>query len=110
MRFLIDDQLPVALARWIGTQGFTATHLADAGLTGKPDTEIWAFAARIDAIVISMDEDFFDLHQRDPSGPSLVWLHWGNTRKGALLAKIAIAWPGIIQRLSAGERLVELTD
>ena len=110
MRFLIDDQLPVALARWIATQGYTATHLSDAGLSGKPDVEIWAFAARIDAIVVSTDEDFFDLRQQDPSGPRLVWLRWGNTRKSALLARIAVAWPDIIRRLSAGERLVQAED
>ncbi len=110
MRFLVDDQLPVALARWIGMQGFTATHVADAGLTGKPDNEIWSFADKIDAIVVSMAEDFFDLQQRDASGPRLVWLRWGNTRKAALLAKWAVAWPDIVLKFSAGARFVELKD
>jgi predicted nuclease of predicted toxin-antitoxin system len=110
MRFIIDDQLPIALARWIGTRGYTATHVADAGLTGRPDTEIWAFARKIDAIIVSMDEDFFDLQQHNSNGPRLIWLRWGNTRKAALLAKFTIAWPDVEQKLSGGARLVELKD
>jgi predicted nuclease of predicted toxin-antitoxin system len=110
MRFIIDDQLPVALARWIGTRGYTATHVADAGLTGRTDAEIWAFASKIDGIIVSMDEDFFDLQQRDANGPRFVWLRWGNTRKAALLEKFAIAWPDVELKLSAGARLVELKD
>jgi predicted nuclease of predicted toxin-antitoxin system len=32
MRFLVDAQLPPALARWLGERGHSATAVRDAGL------------------------------------------------------------------------------
>ena len=32
MRFLVDAQLPPALARWLGEKGFAATAVRDLGL------------------------------------------------------------------------------
>lgn len=36
MRFLVDAQLPPALARWIAAQGHEARHVADLGMAGAP--------------------------------------------------------------------------
>lgn len=36
-RFLIDAQLPPALARWLVAQGHAAEHVNDAGLDGADD-------------------------------------------------------------------------
>lgn len=40
MRFLIDEQLPTALARWIVSQGHDAQHVFDVGLGGASDVTI----------------------------------------------------------------------
>ena len=108
MRVIVDDQLPVALARWISTQGVDAKHVADVGLTGRPDREIWVFAKRETFVIVSMDSDFHDLHQGEADGPPVVWLRWGNLRKAALLQKFAGVWPEVAAQLKQGERLVEL--
>jgi predicted nuclease of predicted toxin-antitoxin system len=44
MQFLIDAQLPPALARWLSSAGHHAEHVADIGLAGARDGEIWAYA------------------------------------------------------------------
>jgi predicted nuclease of predicted toxin-antitoxin system len=45
MRFLVDAQLPPALARWFGDHGFAATPVRELGLRDSDDGSIWSFAA-----------------------------------------------------------------
>lgn len=44
MRFVIDAQLPPALARLQIRRGHTAEHVADIGLRDADDSPIWAYA------------------------------------------------------------------
>lgn len=41
MRFLVDAQLPPALARWLSAQGCPADHVADLGMEASRDRVIW---------------------------------------------------------------------
>ena len=45
MRFVVDAQLPPALARRLEALGHAAEHVADLGLTSAPDNEIRDYAA-----------------------------------------------------------------
>ena len=58
MRFLVDAQLPPALARWLVERGYVAEHVFDLGMAGADDREIWAYASRVGAVIITKDEDF----------------------------------------------------
>jgi predicted nuclease of predicted toxin-antitoxin system len=58
LRFLVDAQLPPALARWIRAQGQDADHVADVGLLDAPDTSVWDLAIRQGYAVITKDRDF----------------------------------------------------
>jgi predicted nuclease of predicted toxin-antitoxin system len=58
MRFLVDAQLPPALARRLAAQGHVAEHVSDHKLEGASDTAIWNFALGASAVTISKDEDF----------------------------------------------------
>ena len=106
MRIIVDDQLPVALARWIAAQGVDGKHVSDVGLSGHPDLEIWNFAKRETFVIVSMDSDFHDLSLQDADGPPVVWLRWGNMRKPALLIKFAGDWPGIRAKIEDGLKLI----
>ena len=44
IRFLVDAQLPPALARWLGDHGYAATAVRDAGLRESDDGSIRNFA------------------------------------------------------------------
>ena len=44
MYFLVDAQLPPALAKWITSQGHSASHVFDVGLEGADDRTIWTRA------------------------------------------------------------------
>jgi predicted nuclease of predicted toxin-antitoxin system len=41
VRFLVDAQLPPALARWLVEQGHDASHVTDHGLGEASDRRIW---------------------------------------------------------------------
>ena len=69
MRFLIDAQLPPALANWLEDQGHHAEHVAALGLEGAEDPDIWVKARALDAILITKDEDFVVIRERAAGGP-----------------------------------------
>jgi hypothetical protein len=48
LRFLVDAQLPPALARWITDQGHEAAAVRDLGLRDSPDSAIWESARSTD--------------------------------------------------------------
>ena len=79
MRFLVDAQLPPALARRLEEWGHVAEHVVDVGMTAAPDHRIREYAAAVGACIVTKDEDFAVwrlLHH----GPAVVWLRVGNTR------------------------------
>ncbi len=47
MRFLVDAQLPQALARSLTAEGHDAEHVADVGLSAAQDKVIWDYALRM---------------------------------------------------------------
>jgi predicted nuclease of predicted toxin-antitoxin system len=67
--FLIDAQLPPALASWLIQQGHTAQHVDDLGLRNADDMVIWNHASESGAIVITKDEDFAERTARTKTGP-----------------------------------------
>lgn len=108
MRFLVDAQLPLALARWLVAEGHEASHVLDHSMLEVRDTAIWAEAERLGAVIVSKDEDFVHLRTLRPEGPALVWVRVGNTTRHELLAWFAALLPEIEQALQAGERLIEV--
>lgn len=58
MTFLVDAQLPPALARWLSGQGHEAHHVEDVGLRDADDGPIWAHALSVGAVILTKDEDF----------------------------------------------------
>lgn len=107
-RFLVDNQLPAALARWLEAKGYPAEHVLALQLAQSSDAAIWQRAARVTAVIVSKDEDFAQLTLLRPEPVSVVWLRIGNCRTSALLATLERAWPAVVEQLDAGARLVEV--
>jgi predicted nuclease of predicted toxin-antitoxin system len=108
MRFLVDAQLPPALARWLAANGHSAEHVADRELAAASDTAIWECALRESAAIITKDEDFVLRKTLNSTGPAVVWIRLPNTRRRELLARFEIALPDVISALERGESLVEV--
>ena len=107
-RFLVDNQLPGALVRWLEDKGCGATHVLTVQLAQTSDELIWARAASEGAIIISKDEDFARLTLVRPEPVTVVWLRMGNCRTPILLATLERAWPDLTAQLDAGARLIEI--
>ena len=108
MTFLVDAQLPLALARWLSQQGHTAQHVDDIGLREADDQEIWNQALSTGAIVVTKDEDFAERTARTTSGPVILWLRIGNATNRALMLWLIPRWAPITTLLDAGHRLIEV--
>jgi predicted nuclease of predicted toxin-antitoxin system len=107
VRFVVDAQLPPALARQLEALGHTAEHVADRGMVSASDDVIRDYAARIGAVIVTKDEDFA-IRRLLVEGPAVVWLRLGNSRRAALLARVEAELPAIVAALERGETLIEL--
>ena len=110
MRFLVDAQLPPALARWLVEQGHEAEHVHDIGLAGASDRAIWDEAVRRDAVIVSKDEDFVSLRTLLPEGPALIWVRVGNTTRRMLITWFEALQPEIERQRLEGEKLIEVAS
>jgi predicted nuclease of predicted toxin-antitoxin system len=71
MRFIVDAQLPPALARSLTAKGHEAEHVADRGLHAASDNAIWDFAMQEGAVIVTKDEDFAQRKAQADSGPAV---------------------------------------
>jgi predicted nuclease of predicted toxin-antitoxin system len=106
--FLVDAQLPPALAAWLIRQGHYAEHAYDIGLRDADDFVIWNYALSGGAIIVTKDEDFAERTARTTSGPVIVWLRIGNATNRVLLQWLTPRWAEITTHLEAGDRLIEV--
>lgn len=109
MRFLVDAQLPPALARWLTAKGHEAEHVADRGMQAASDPEIWEYALQAAAAVVTKDEDFAQRKVLTGKGPIVVWIRLPNTRRRELLAWFETVLPDLVSALERGETLIEIT-
>jgi predicted nuclease of predicted toxin-antitoxin system len=107
-KFLIDAQLPPGLASMLAEYGASAQHVSDVGLGVATDRQIWQWAKRAGAVLLTKDQDFAALSRHDPSGPPVIWVRLGNTTNRALRQTFGPILPMILDALDAGERLIEV--
>ena len=106
MKFLVDENLPPALAARLSELGHDAIHVKDAGLIGANDDAV-AAARREDRVTLTRDADF-RMTGADTGGAQVLRLGIGNAENTALLQWIAPRLPDAVRRLEQGERFVEL--
>lgn len=108
-RFLVDAQLPPVLARKIAAMGHEAAHVLDVGLLESSDSQIWDYAIKHGAIILTKDEDFAIRASVSKTPPSIVWIRIGNCPNARLLAWFEAELPSVIAALGSGTCLVEIT-
>lgn len=108
MRFLVDNQLPAALARALSARGEDCRHVLDVGLAQATDPEIWRYCGENGLVLISKDDDFVRLATEPGSHARFIWVRMGNCRNADLLTTIDRVWHQVRTALDAGDRLIEI--
>lgn len=110
MKFIVDAQLPPALACALREAGHDAQAVRELGLQAAEDSAIWDYALAHRAAVITKDHDFADRLFASRSAPVIVWLRIGNTSTRALLVWLLPLWPDVIRQIESGDRLIEVRE
>lgn len=111
VKFIVDAQLPPALASALRDAGYDVQAVREIGLRDAEDSEIWAYALENHAGIITKDQDFADRSIMAQGTPVIiVWLRIGNTSNQALLSWLLPLWPTILDRIESGDRLVEVRE
>lgn len=108
MHFIIDAQLPPALARRLRELGHDAKHVEDLGLRHAEDGDIWNYALVNQAVIITKDEDFAYRSSQAKIAPIIVWLRVKNVSRQALLAWFEPMIPQIEHLIASDETLIEV--
>lgn len=106
MKFLIDAQLPPALAAWLRERGHEAQHVSEVGLLAATDAAIAISVQEQASVLVTKDEGFAAL--RLPDRFRLLWLRCGNATNRALMLWLAPRWPEIERLLESGEPFIEV--
>jgi len=110
LKFLVDAQLPPALARALSALGHEAVHVEDLGLANAPDLRIWKEAGERGSVIITKDEDFIG-GSRTRFGspvPTVIWIRFGNISRRAMLDNFLPMLPRILDLVAAGEKVIEV--
>ena len=111
MTIWLDAHLPPALAAWIAaTFGILTQPVRDLGLTTAKDPEIFQAARDAKAVVMTKDADFAEIVKRLGAPPQVLWVTCGNTTNARLKQVLGKCMPTAIQRLQAGDPLIEISD
>ena len=108
MKFIVDAQLPPALAQSLSRLGHEAEHVANVGLLDANDRSIRQYATEHNLVVITKDEDFTSSLFWQKNHPAVIWLRVGNCSNQALLNWFLPMLPKILLRLQEGEKLIEV--
>jgi predicted nuclease of predicted toxin-antitoxin system len=108
LQFIVDAQLPTALARWLTEAGHEAKHVEEIGLRNAEDPPIWRYTLENRAVLLTKDEDFAARAKQSRQSPLIVWLRIGNCSNRALRAWFAPLLPAIVAEIEQGSRFIEV--
>jgi predicted nuclease of predicted toxin-antitoxin system len=107
MRFLLDMNLPPAMADWLRSGGHDAVHVREIGFAHLPDREVFARAAEDGRIVVTFDLDFGEIvGLAGATGSGVVLLRLRLARQHHLRERLQAAISKAAEALQAGATVV----
>lgn len=105
----LDAQFSPQLARWIAeTFGGDCVHIRDLGLRDADDSEIFQKARDAGSVVMTKDEDFVRLVERNNPPPQVIWVTAGNMSTARFKSLLLKTFPDAISLIASGETVVEI--
>ena len=108
MRFLIDNQLPIALATYLRECGHDCVHVLDLHLDEADDRFLWDLCIRENRVLVSKDHDFLYFAARPGDSGRFMWLRLGNCRNDVLIRAMKNDHGKAIADFESGRRIVEV--
>jgi predicted nuclease of predicted toxin-antitoxin system len=105
--YLVDAQLPPALAEAMRRAGYDAAHVAEFGMANATDGAIWDEAVARSAVLVTKNRDFSLLRAAKRQGPIVLWVRVGNIDNRALIRQRVSAMPRIAEAVARGEAVIE---
>jgi len=78
VKLLFEENLAPRLANGLSDVYPGSLHIADCGLRGASDIEVWQYARDNGFVIVSKDSDFSQRSSLLGSPPKVVWLRIGN--------------------------------
>jgi predicted nuclease of predicted toxin-antitoxin system len=111
MTLWVDAHLSPAIARWVSSEfAMEAIAVRELGMRSTKDYDIFVAAREAQAVILTKDSDFLDLLAVHGPPPKVIWLTCGNTSNARLRVILKATLALAIERLDAGESMVEITD
>ncbi len=112
MKIWVDAQLSPAIAAWINRtfDDIEAESVRALGLRDATDPEIFEAAKKVDAVVMSKDDDFIQLIGQRGTPPKLIWITCGNTSNARMREILSTVLLKAKELLESGENVVEISD
>ena len=108
MKFLIDAQLPPALAVQLRAAGHAAVHVTDVLPGNAADIALLDHAVAQGQVIVSKDADFVQLAAQARLPVQLLWVRLGNCGNRLLVDRLMAALPSLLSGLESGAAVVEL--
>jgi predicted nuclease of predicted toxin-antitoxin system len=104
-----DAQISPQLARWI-EETFTVKclHVRDLGLRNTEDSEIFQKARDAGSVIMTKDEDFVRLVERNGPPPQVIWVTCGNMPNARFKTVLQKTFPDAMSLIASGETVVEI--
>jgi predicted nuclease of predicted toxin-antitoxin system len=78
MKLLLDQNISYRLVNKLQNEFPNSKHVNQVNLINSLDIEILRYAHKNDYVLITYDEDFYELSLNQPANPKIVWLRRGN--------------------------------
>ena len=108
MNFLVDNQLPEALSRFLCEHGHPSFHVLNLQMDKASDLAIWSHATENDWVVVSKDDDFLHIANRPSDAGRFLWVRIGNCRTQTLLRTFGEQLDSIVRAFGESVRIVEI--
>ena len=77
-RLLFDENLSPRLVGLLAEAYPDSVHVDQAGMHGRPDADVWAYARDNNLVLVSKDNDFRQMSFLHGAPPKVIWLRIGN--------------------------------
>jgi predicted nuclease of predicted toxin-antitoxin system len=105
----LDAQLSPRLTRWIQENfAVECLHVRDLGLHNAEDPQIFQKAGDAGAVMMTKDEDFVRLVERNGPPPQVIWVTSGNMANERFRLLLLKTFHDAISLIESGEAVVEI--